>query len=159
MSVPPASEHTHGPFAGPYSSCPACKPVHVYGGIEHKQPGPFEDCLLCKIAALEERLAEAEGALREIAGYYAGCRSRDTGKSICANRALAALPPESEAQECEACGEPVTEAEIAAGLWCYGHGEHGPPPALPPESAEEWSEYHEFRKRTDPPPWGQGLDE
>ena len=111
------------------------------------------------IAALEARLAEAERALREIAGYYAGCRSRDTGKSICANRALAALPPESEAQECEACGEPVTEAEIAAGLWCYGHGEHGPPPALPPESAEEWSEYHEFRKRTDPPPWGQGLDE
>ena len=50
-----------------------------------------------RIAALEARLAEAERALREIAGYYAGCRSRDTGKSICANRALAALPPESGA--------------------------------------------------------------
>lgn len=24
---------------------------------------------------------------------------------------------------------------------------------------DDWSEYHEFRKRTDPPPWGDGKDE
>jgi len=23
--------------------------------------------------------------------------------------------------------------------------------------SDEWSNYHEFRKRTDPPPWGSGL--
>ena len=66
MSVPPASEHTHGPFAGPYSSCPACRSVHIYGGIEHKQPGPFEGCLLCKVAALEARV-EVELELRKAA--------------------------------------------------------------------------------------------
>ena len=31
--------------------------------------------------------------------------------------------------------------------------------ALKLSAREEWSEYHEYRKRTDPPPWGLGLDE
>jgi hypothetical protein len=26
-------------------------------------------------------------------------------------------------------------------------------------AVEEWTEYHEFRKRTDPPPYGLGLDD
>ena len=31
--------------------------------------------------------------------------------------------------------------------------------ALPPESETDWTEYHEYRKRTDPPPYGQGKDD
>lgn len=26
---------------------------HVYDGIEHTQPGPFADCLLCRLEAIE----------------------------------------------------------------------------------------------------------
>jgi hypothetical protein len=31
--------------------------------------------------------------------------------------------------------------------------------ALEADKEETWTEYHEFRKRTDPPPWGQGKDD
>ena len=27
------------------------------------------------------------------------------------------------------------------------------------QDTDEWTAYHEFRKRTDPPPWGSGLDD
>lgn len=28
------------------------RPVHLYGGVEHTQPGPFPDCLLCRIEGI-----------------------------------------------------------------------------------------------------------
>lgn len=41
--------------------------------------------------------------------------------------------------------------------WCEGLDPSTSNPASKPD--EEWSEYHEFRKRTDPPPYGDGLDD
>ena len=64
MSVPPASEHTHGPFAGPYSSCPACQPPaseaaeRVLEALS-THPGRASNGALESFAALEARLAEA----------------------------------------------------------------------------------------------------
>jgi hypothetical protein len=53
---------------------------HAYGGVEHRKPGPFEDCLLCRIEQLEAEIA----ALKVINSW-----------------ALSRVP----AWECNKCGE------------------------------------------------------
>lgn len=40
--------------------------VHGYDGVEHTQPGPFGDCLLCRLDALTEAATEAHKLLRAL---------------------------------------------------------------------------------------------
>jgi len=45
-------------------------PVHAYGGLEHSQPGPFSECLLCRIEELEAACRAAEYALNNPEGGF-----------------------------------------------------------------------------------------
>lgn len=46
---------------------------HEYGGVTHTQPGPFEDCLLCRLEAVEQ--AVVQESLRD--GYVRWLLDRD----------------------------------------------------------------------------------
>jgi len=46
--------------------------IHAYGGFEHDQPGPFSECLLCRIAAADEgiRAWVEDGDASRLSAYY-----------------------------------------------------------------------------------------
>jgi hypothetical protein len=67
--------------------------------------------------------------------------------------------PRGENLKARAAREPLgVDISDYSDEWCAGFLA-GQVNALDHVAVEEWTEYHEFRKRTDPPPYGLGLDD